>query len=181
MTLADSKNTPWLLPPEMPKNKEYQSHGISRDNLDEVLWSSVKIYITCPWFLKLPSRHGIRQCKRAELRNLRERIVNIPSKRLLPKAGTLSRSVFQSQNLPRSLEAHPMLLRIIVQCDTNMIPYDTLPYIPNNATTMLLYWWASQNRRCSRAQAKNQPFLLLKPPKTTKEGYPPTPLPHLKF
>ena len=58
---------------------------------------------------------------------------------LLPKAGTLSRSVFQSQNLPRSLEAHPMLLRIIVQCDTNMIPYDTLPYILNNATTMLLY------------------------------------------
>ena len=42
-------------------------------------------------------------------------------------------------------------------------------------------WWASQNRRCSRAQAKNQPFLLLKPPKTTKEGYPPTPVPHLKF
>ena len=63
--------------------------------------------------------------------------------------------------------------------------------------TKMEYWWASQNRRCPRAQAtiftaflrkyffKKMLFLdnfwLLKPPKTKKGGYPPPPFHILNF
>ena len=63
--------------------------------------------------------------------------------------------------------------------------------------SICLYWWASQNRRCPRAQAtiftaflrkyffKKMLFLdnfwLLKPPKTKKGGYPPPPFHILNF
>ena len=52
---------------------------------------------------------------------------------------------------------------------------------------MIWYWWASQNRRCSRAQAtivvapKRPNMLIFGLPKPRRGGYPPTPLPHLKF